>query len=143
MKSFALTQSFRPFLHAVQAVATALLLTPGLLHAADAAQALTDKLARQNLQMGEVVEYVQNYRLDGWSSVDSKHLVIHTGPSSQYLITLQRSCPDLSTAENIAFTSTVRKLTKFDKLIVRGAGGIKQDCPIAQINALTKVPKQN
>jgi len=70
MTSFALTQSFRPFLHAVQAVATALLLTPGLLHAADASQALTDKLARQNLQLGEVVDYVQNYRLDGWSVSD-------------------------------------------------------------------------
>ena len=117
----------------------ALLLTPAQVHAADKPGDLAAKLARQKLEQGEVVKSIANYKLDGWSYIDSRHLVIHTGPSTHYLISLLRSCPDLSSTENIAFTSTVNQLTKFDKLIVRSAGGIRQQCPIEQIYTLKKI----
>lgn len=106
--------------------------------AADKDQSLAAKLAKHKYQQGEAVEYINDYELDGWNYIDSTHIVIHTGPSRDYLISLMNSCSDLSSAENIAFTTTTRKLTRFDKLMVRGAGGIVQHCPITQINALTK-----
>ena len=106
--------------------------------AANAEKNLSEKLAKQHLVRGDVVDSINNYALDGWNYVDDNHIVINTGPSKQYLITLMTSCHDLSAAENIAFTTTVNRLTKFDKLMVRGTGGMVQHCPITQINTLTK-----
>ncbi|MET0379836.1 MAG: DUF6491 family protein [Spongiibacteraceae bacterium] len=99
---------------------------------------LTEKLEKYKYQQGEPVDYINNYELDGWNYIDRTHIVIHTGPSRDYLVTVMTPCNDLSTAENIAFTTTTSKLTKFDKLMVRGAGGIVQHCPITQINTLKK-----
>lgn len=117
----------------------------GLLPAAlaDTDSQLAEKLARQHYQQGDVVDTVNDYELDGWNYIDPTHIVIHTGPSRHYLITLVNRCHDLSGAENIAFTTTARQLTKFDKLTVRGAGGIRQDCHIRQINALIRTPKSD
>jgi hypothetical protein len=106
--------------------------------AADNGKTLSEKLEKQKYQQGEAIEYINDYELDGWNYIDNTHIVIHTGPSQDYLISVMGNCRDLSTAENIAFTTTTNKLTKFDKLMVRGAGGIVQHCPITQINALTK-----
>ena len=102
---------------------------------------LADKLAKQHLVQGEVVDSINNYTLDGWNYVDDNHIVINTGPSKRYLITLMSSCHDLSSVDNIAFTTTVNRLTKFDKLMVRGISGMVQHCPITQINELTKTKK--
>ncbi len=106
--------------------------------AGDNDKTLQEKLAKQKYQQGEAVEYINNYELDGWNYIDRTHIVIHTGPSRDYLVTVMMPCNDLPSAENIAFTTTTGKLTRFDKLMVRGAGGIVQHCPITQINALTK-----
>jgi hypothetical protein len=106
--------------------------------AANTDKNLSEKLAKQHLVQGEVVDSISNYVLDGWNYVDNNHIVIHTGPSKHYLVTLMISCHDLSSVENIAFTTTVDRLTKFDRLMVRGPGNIVQHCPIKQINALTK-----
>jgi hypothetical protein len=106
--------------------------------AGDKGKTLTEKLEKYKYQQGAPVESINDYELDGWNYIDSTHIVIHTGPSRHYLISLMSSCHDLSTAENIAFTTTTNELTKFDKLMVRGAGDIVQHCPITQINALTK-----
>lgn len=99
---------------------------------------LTAKLTGLGYEQGEVVERVQNYRVDGWNYLDNKHIVIYAGPSKRFLITTMMDCPDLSWAEHIGFTSTTSALTKFDKLIVRGAGGIVQNCPINEIRLLNK-----
>lgn len=106
--------------------------------AADNGKSLAEKLIKQKYEQGEPVEYINNYELNGWNYVDSSHIVIHTSPSRDYLISLMNSCHDLSSAENIAFTTTTNKLTRFDQLIVRGSGGFVQRCPITQINALNK-----
>lgn len=109
-------------------------------HAADNDKTLEEKLAKQKYEKGAPVEYINDYELDGWNYIDRNHIVIHTGPSRDYLITVMTPCSDLASAENIAFTTTTHKLTKFDRLMVRGAGGIQQDCPIRAINELKKKP---
>lgn len=106
--------------------------------AADNSKSLAEKLEKHKYEQGAAVDSINNYELDGWNYIDRTHIVIHTGPSRDYLVTVMTPCNDLSTAENIAFTTTSSKLTKFDKLMVRGAGGIVQHCPITQINALSK-----
>lgn len=103
---------------------------------------LDTKLTKLGYAQGETVDYIQNYRVDAWNYLDDKHIMIYTGPSSRALITLLTSCYELSSAERIAFTSTTRKLTKFDKVIVRGAGGIKRDCQISEIQELKKIKSE-
>lgn len=106
---------------------------------ADDATALTEKLEKHHYTLGNATDAINDYELDGWNYIDKTHIVIHSGPSRDYLISLMHSCEDLSAAENIAFTTTTRKLTRFDKLMVRSAGGMVQNCPLTRINVLTKI----
>jgi hypothetical protein len=105
-------------------------------------QALEQKLTRFGYTPGAVVDDIQGYKLNGWNYLDRRHVMIHTGPSERYLVTLMVSCHDLSTAENIGFSTTATKLSKFDKLVVRGSGGMKQECPITELRKLTKIEKK-
>lgn len=110
----------------------------GLVHAADA-HTLQQKLTRLGYTQGEKIDKIHDYKVDGWNYLDDKHIMIYTGPSQRYLVTLMTTCHDLSTAEHIGFSTTVGQMTKFDKLIVRGPGGIKQDCPITSIHKLDRI----
>jgi hypothetical protein len=107
---------------------------------ADTTEAVTAQLKTLGYEQGETIDRVENYRVDGWNYLDDKHIMIYAGPSKRFLITTMVNCPDLSSVEHIGFTSTVNTLTKFDKLIVRGAGGIVLNCAITEIKTLQKVP---
>jgi hypothetical protein len=120
-------------------VALALLL--GTAIAANAEDTLQAHLTKLGYRQADAVDKVQNYRVDGWNYIDSKHIVIYAGPGQRYLIGTMNDCSDLSSAENIGFTSTVNYLTKFDKLIVRGPGGFVRNCPITEINRLESIKK--
>lgn len=128
------------------AIVTALFLGAGLFLSvgssithAETADALPAKLSKLGYEPVEPVDQVQNYRVDGWNYIDSKHIMIYAGPSKRFLITTMVDCPDLGSAEHIGFTSTASYITKFDKLIVRGPSGMVQHCPITQIQSLQKI----
>jgi hypothetical protein len=106
---------------------------------AAAATPLQERLTKLGYARGEAVDKVQNYRVDGWNYLDDKHIMIYAGPSVRYLISTQISCSDLSSAEHIGFSSTANSLTKFDKIVVRGAGGMIRNCPIDAIHQLTSL----
>ena len=110
-------------------------------HATAAAEpeTLAERLRKLGYTEGETIDRVHHYRIDGWNYVDDKHIMIYGGPSQRFLITTMITCSDLSSAENIGFTSTASYITKFDKLIVKGAGGIPQQCPITEIKSLSKI----
>lgn len=109
---------------------------------AEADKTFNEKLSKLGYEQGEKVDRVEHYRVNGWNYIDDRHIVIYAGPGDRFLITTLIDCRDLSSTENIGFTTTTSSLTKFDKLIVRGAGGIVQNCPITQINALTKTKEK-
>lgn len=123
------------------ALACALMFQLSSMAHAETAEDLNAKLGKLGYVQGDVVERVENYRIDGWNYLDDEHIVIYAGPSKRFLITSMINCPDLSSAENIGFTSTVNFVTKFDKLIVRGPGGIVRNCPITEIRMLSKPAK--
>jgi Family of unknown function (DUF6491) len=100
---------------------------------------LVNRLAKRDLVRDEPVDSIPNYRLDGWNYVDPTHLIMHGGPSEKYLLELMTPCRDLSHVETIGVSSTASSLTKFDTVLLRGAGGIAQQCPIKQIYRLHKV----
>lgn len=111
-----------------------------------ASQATPVNDLRQELELrgyrviGETTE-IYNYRLNAWSAIDDKHLMIRSGPKEQYLVTFKNNCHDLRTNETIAFSNTGTRLTKFDKAVVMGAGNIPQNCFIESIYQLEKIPK--
>jgi hypothetical protein len=117
------------------AIAAALLLTGSALAQAEAWR---EKLDRTGYTIGAPAQEILNYKVDGWNYLDSRHLTVTTGPSERYLITLKTRCPDLGSVETVGFSNTVDRLTRFDKVIVRGAGGIQQDCFIDTIHKLEK-----
>ncbi|MDB6061588.1 MAG: hypothetical protein JWM78_1691 [Verrucomicrobiaceae bacterium] len=103
---------------------------------ADEASTLDTKLTKLGYAQGDVVDNIRDYRIDGWNYLDDKHIMIYSGASSRTLITLQTSCYELSGAENLGFSTTARNLTKFDKVVVRGPGGIPRQCQISEIRQL-------
>ncbi len=96
-------------------------------------QSLTDKLAARNYIFGEKVERINNYRINGWSEIDSRHVIINAGVRDKYLLVLRNSCMNLSSATRIAFTSTAGSLTDFDKIMVSGPGSFVDHCYIQDI----------
>ncbi len=99
------------------------------------------KLNELGYEQGETVDRVEHYRVNGWNYIDDRHIVIYAGPGHRFLITTLTDCRDLSSAENIGFTTTTNSLTKFDKLIVRGVGGIVENCALSEIRSLIKLRK--
>jgi len=98
--------------------------------------ALDNRLNKLGYARGEPLDRIHNYRVDGWNYLDDHHIMIYTGPSQRALITTQTACRELGSAERIGFSTTASNLTKFDKIVVRGAGGILQQCQIQQIHQL-------
>jgi len=103
---------------------------------------LEQKLAAKNYRLGEPVERIQQWRLDGWTYLDRQHVIMQTAPSTYYLVSLREICHGLSSAEDIAFTTTVNQLTRFDKLLVRSNHGSVDRCYISALHKLEKVKKE-
>jgi len=67
---------------------------------------------------GEPVKSFYMANFDGWSAVSKDQLVVWSGISKAYLITVTGYCPDLQFANAIAVTSTGSTVDKFEKVIV-------------------------
>ena len=100
---------------------------------------LEERLAKRSYKIGAPVERIQNYKLDGWNHVDREHLIIISDPSRYYLVSLNNSCYNLVTAEDIAITSTAGQLTRFDHLLVRDNSNFLQRCYISSLHELHKL----
>lgn len=102
---------------------------------------LEERLQQKDYLLGAPVREVQDYRLTGWNYVDDEHLIIHSGPSEYYLLSLSMKCRNLRSAEDVALSTTAGKLTHLDKVIVRsGPSGYTERCPIKAINVLERMP---
>ncbi len=99
---------------------------------------LEEKLAKRSYKIGAPVERIQNYTLNGWNHVDREHLIIISGAARYYLVSLNNSCYNLVTAEDIAITSTAGQLTRFDHLLVPGYSNFLQRCYISSLHELNK-----
>ncbi len=99
---------------------------------------LEQRLESRKLQLGASVDSIPNYRVDGWSSLDSEHVILNDGAANRYLLTLGRPCNDLVGAETIGFTTTVTRLTALDALVVQSPIG-PQRCQIKTIHRLDRI----
>lgn len=121
--------------------ATLLLALASVAAAPLAATDWQQRLEKSGYRVTDETAEIQNYRLSGWNALDDRHLTINTGPGKRYLVTFRSPCRELRGSETIAFSNTVNRLTKFDKAIVRGNGGITENCFIESIHVLEKIPK--
>lgn len=103
-------------------------------------KSLQEKLADKGWVLGEKVDAIDNYRVDGWNEVDDEHLIFSAGPSRDYVLSLMSPCQNLRSANAVAFTSTGTRVTALDKVVVRGTGFTDQ-CPITAINKISRAPK--
>jgi len=99
------------------------------------------QLEQKGYAIGEPVDRIHNYRLNGWNDVDRYNVIIRTGPSDRYLVSLKNPCDGLRSAQSIAFKTTTGSLTKFDSLQVRGSPGFVERCLIDSLHKLVKLEK--
>jgi len=103
---------------------------------------LADKLATRNYLLGEEVDGIRNYRINGWSHLDDYNVIINAGVRDEYLVALRNRCPELRSATHLAFSTTTGSLTEFDKLMVTEPGGMVMHCYISGIYKLAKTQKE-
>lgn len=80
---------------------------------------------------GEPIRSFSMPRLDGWTVVDDKLLVVRTNINQEYLIKVAGFCPDLKFANAIGVTSFAGNVDKFEKVIVG-----KDKCMINEIRPI-------
>ncbi|MDD3763339.1 MAG: DUF6491 family protein [Nevskiales bacterium] len=107
---------------------------------AEPADALAERLELMGYRLGDEILSIPHYRLDGWTYLDDMHLIISTGPTRRYLVTLMQHCDGLSTAYAIGFTARTTTLGVADRLLVRDPGNIELNrCGIGGLQVLERV----
>ena len=100
---------------------------------------LPEILAAKGYVIGESLTEIKDYKINGWNSLDSSHLILNGGPSTDYLITLVAPCTGLISApEQLSFTTTVGNLTTLDKVVISDMA-VPSHCPIKKIETLKRV----
>ncbi|NIL95422.1 MAG: hypothetical protein GTO71_13530 [Woeseiaceae bacterium] len=80
--------------------------------------------------------YIRN--VNGWSSLDRKHVYIKEGVSKHYLLTLFASCPGLRYANAIALSNHMGRMcpNDFGAITFRDSGMLTR-CRITNVEAVT------
>lgn len=118
-----------------------LLLTACAATTENAEPANANELADQKgYVLGDEVQSIHNYRIDGWQYLSNRSLILPAGPSVYFLVMLDRNCSELRSAEAIALSTTMGNLRSgFDAVIVRdSASGMTRSCFIDQMYQLSK-----
>ncbi len=101
--------------------------------------AMADKLQLYREHAGSAQPNLQYFgSLNGWTDLGDSALAVWTRPGEAYLLELSGTCPDLSSSVAIGLTSSMGRVSvPFDKVIVRGTGGLPTvPCPIRSIRKL-------
>ena len=70
---------------------------------------------------------VRQSQVNGFNVIDRKHLVLHSGASREWLVTLKNRCQGLRHEHKIAVKGTgIGCLDKFDQIIVNDNGFVTQ-----------------
>jgi hypothetical protein len=113
----------------------------GCAASAKAPVTLAQKLAARQLVVGDPVRRISNYRLDGWSYLDDRHIIIESGVRDRYLVSLRQDCEELRSAIDIGVRTYTGSLMDNDSLVVRAPGGYAMDCRIDALHGLVRVQK--
>lgn len=86
-------------------------------------------LAEYEAAAGDPVDSFWFQRLHSWESLGEDRLLVRSGPSKAFLLTVERPCTELPWANSIALTSSTSSVhAKFDNVLVG-----QQRCRITEI----------
>lgn len=98
------------------------------------------KLGEKDYRIVEEIDRIQDYRIHGWNYIDDHHVIFQGGPSDYYLLTFNQPCLNLRGASTIAFSTTLGRVTTFDKVLVRDRTGLPpEECLIREMHRLQKL----
>ncbi|MFM1897057.1 MAG: hypothetical protein RLZZ385_2131 [Pseudomonadota bacterium] len=100
---------------------------------------LEQRLAEMGYEQGEGNARIPSYRVNGWTSVDDRNLIITAGVNDKYLVKLFTPCFNLPSAFYIGFTTPTGRLDRFESIIVRSPGIGREVCRIEDIVRLYPV----
>ena len=97
-----------------------------------------ERLAQMGYRIVEDQQRIPSYRVNGWTHVDDRNLVIRAGVNDRYLVELNSFCLGLDSAFSIGFTTPGRlsRLDRFEDILVRSPGSGLERCPIRNIYRL-------
>lgn len=88
------------------------------------------------------VDVITDWRLQGWTEIDEKSLIVRTGPKTSYLLILSRPNYDLKMAQGIMVSTTAGSVkARFDAVSTLSKKGIRY--PIARIYELEGKDQRN
>ncbi|MBL4821275.1 MAG: hypothetical protein JKY98_09865 [Gammaproteobacteria bacterium] len=96
-------------------------------------KSVAERLLEKGLELGESNSRIPRYRVNGWSSLDDRNLIITAGVNDKYLVRFHTDCFGLTSAFYIGFTTPTTGLDRFSRIIVRGPGRRKELCNIEDI----------
>lgn len=98
--------------------------------------AIRTRLLDMGLEMGESNSRIPRFRVNGWTSLDERHLIVTAGVNDRYLIELATPCQGLVGAFFVGFTTPDFGLDRFDNIVVRGIDRRREVCRIQDITRL-------
>lgn len=103
-------------------------------------KALADLLAKENYKIGNLVEYVPDFRVKGWKYVDPRHMTVVGAESRRYLVSLQK-CYGLSFRQSYLLpkTSKADRLTRHDTFLVKNKGMTVAHCDVKDVYELNPI----
>jgi hypothetical protein len=84
---------------------------------------LEEKLAARGYTLGEEIQSIRGWNLNGWTYVDDYHFIMKSGVRDRYLISLRTRSINLRSAVFLGFSKTAGSLTNVDRVVLRDAGG--------------------
>jgi hypothetical protein len=103
---------------------------------ARSAEEVAAELLRMEVRMGEEVNSLSNFRINGFRPINDSNLVVTAGVHDHYLITLVQPCLDLPYTFTVGFQSRTSNVTNFDSIIVNTLHGRRETCRIDKIYRL-------
>lgn len=100
-----------------------------------------ESLANLGFTLGPQVRHINNFQINGWSSMDRRNAIIYVRASRNYLVTLRNPCNGLQETERLGYSTTAGSLTDKDKLLVRRDSGRMESCFIDTIYELEKAKR--
>jgi hypothetical protein len=99
-----------------------------------------ERLAEIGYAIEREVDSIPNYQVSSWRYLDPQGVILKGGPSRRYLVRLTQRCTELRWTETLGTTSTINRLTRFDRVLARRpGGGIPRRCGIERLFLLERV----
>ena len=100
---------------------------------------LDRQLAGLGLRRGENNSALPIFRINGWSRLDERNLLVVAGANDNYLVELNSDCPMLEGAFRVGFVTPTDVDDRFESILIRAPGRRIFRCDISDITRLRPI----